>query len=178
MHNLWVPLIFWHIYWVLGHILESYHDFWIVHASRTSGSMRISLALSSLTFSTHPPILSIPRKPTEKHDFELWAVFLLPLPLNHITFFLSFLQPLYSVFFPLILYSLTYTFSSVQDFFLNFFQDWVIIIIQFTGKAGSWAASSQRPWILCFSSTLARLSWIMVYFNGSVTVSNGSDWLL
>lgn len=120
---------------------------------------------------------AFPGNQLKKHDFELWTIFFLPLPLNHIMLFSSFLQPLYSVFFPLILHSLTYTFSSVQDVFLNFFQD-CVIIIQFTRKAKSWAASAQWPWILCFSSTLARLSWIMVYFNGPVTVSNGSAWLL
>lgn len=105
MYNLWVVLIFWHIYWFLDYFLDGHHNFQILH--RTSGWLRIPWSPGS------PAIPGMSKPPHSKHPlgritrkklhwtpdcswvfpflFLLYPNFLRPFLLFHLQFFLLLL---------------------------------------------------------------------------------------
>ena len=126
-----------------------------------------------------------PRKATWKTPIlRTWLSSGFFLPLGSPMFFPSLLNPFYPFSDPgLFTFSLTLSpmFSNFLGPWLNFLQHCtsIFIIIQLTSKGkimGSCFPMAQKS--VCFPLPLVWLSRIRIYFNRSVTVSDGSIWLL
>lgn len=149
IHNLQVALIFWHICWVLGHILESHHNFWILHGCKNLWITKNFIEPRHPCHSRHAPSHSrhssrkitrhSPRKATWKRTKLRSCLSSGFLPLGSLMLFSSLLNP-FNSFFDLSLFTFLLIFSLMFSNFLgpwlNFFQHCtsIIIIIQFTGK--------------------------------------------